>query len=187
MTNQDGAKRNTPRLLRVLVYGTLKRGMWNHERFCAGALSIEEAVVCGRLYEMDCGLPVLKVPEADILAHGTADPCADVTVQARFEAEMAQTPRPARQRPHTARLGACSRGTHDVRRPRGTSSAPGPVGGLPPGRIGPLQSRPVADPGRLFRSSGVALRGKPYSPARLQAASARQLASLKAHSTRYRS
>ncbi len=94
MTNQEDAKPNTPSLLRVLVYGTLKRGMWNHERFCTGALSIEEAVVRGRLYETDCGLPVLQVPEADILAHGTADPCADVAAQARFEAEMAQHPDP---------------------------------------------------------------------------------------------
>lgn len=92
MTYQEDAKRNTPGLLRIFVYGTLKRGMWNHERFCAGALSIEEAVVCGRLYEMDCGLPVLQVTEADILAHGTTDPCADVGTQARFEAEMAQQP-----------------------------------------------------------------------------------------------
>ena len=94
MTNQEDAKRNTTGLLRVLVYGTLKRGMWNHERFCAGAVSIEEAVVRGRLYEMHCGLPVLQVPEADILAHGTADPCADVAAQACFDAEMAQHPDP---------------------------------------------------------------------------------------------
>lgn len=92
MTCQDDAKRNTRDPLRVFVYGTLKRGMWNHERFCAGAVSIKEAVVRGRLYEMDCGLPVLQVPEADILAHGTADPCADVAAQTRFEAEMAQHP-----------------------------------------------------------------------------------------------
>lgn len=92
MTCQDDAKRNTNDLLRVFVYGTLKRGMWNHERFCAGALTIEEAVVSGRLYEMDCGLPVLQVPEADILAHGSADPRADVGTQACLEAEMAQHP-----------------------------------------------------------------------------------------------
>lgn len=92
MTHQEDAKRNTNDLLRVFFYGTLKRGMWNHERFCAGALSIEEAVVRGRLYEMDCGLPVLQVPDADILAHGTADPRVDVAIQARFEAVMAQHP-----------------------------------------------------------------------------------------------
>lgn len=94
MTNQDGARRNTPDFLKVFVYGTLKRGMWNHEQFCAGAVSIKEAVVRGRLYETDCGLPVLQVPEADILAHGTADPCADVAAQKRFEAKMAQHPDP---------------------------------------------------------------------------------------------
>lgn len=109
MTNQDDAKPNTPGLLRVFVYGTLKRGMWNHEGFCAGAVSIEEAVVCGRLYEMDCGLPVLQVPEADILAHGTADPCADVVAQARFEAEMAQHPDP-RARGRTRRGWGLVRG-----------------------------------------------------------------------------
>lgn len=94
MTNQDHTKRNTPGFLKVFVYGTLKRGMWNHERLCAGAVSIEEAMVRGRLYETDCGLPVLQVPGADILARGTADPCADVATQARFEAEMAQHPDP---------------------------------------------------------------------------------------------
>ena len=91
MTYKD-AKRNTRGLLHIFVYGTLKRGMWNHARFCAGARSIKEAVVRGRLYEMDCGLPALQVPEADILAHGTADPRADVATQARFMAEMAQHP-----------------------------------------------------------------------------------------------
>jgi len=92
MMHQEDAKRNTRSLLHIFVYGTLKRGMWNHTRFCAGARSIKEAVVRGRLYEMDCSLPVLQVPEADILVHGTADPRADVGTQARFEAEMAQHP-----------------------------------------------------------------------------------------------
>jgi len=90
MKDQEDAKLNTPGLLRIFVYGTLKRGMWNHERFCARAISIEEAVVRGRLYEIGSGLPVLQVPEPDILAHGTADPRADVATQARFTAEMAQ-------------------------------------------------------------------------------------------------
>ncbi|HOV76239.1 MAG TPA: gamma-glutamylcyclotransferase [Candidatus Hydrogenedentes bacterium] len=92
MTNQDDAKRNTSGHLRLFAYGSLKRGFWNHERFCAGAVSIEEAVVRGRLYETTSGLPVLQVPEAEILANGTAAPCADVATQARFEAEMAQHP-----------------------------------------------------------------------------------------------
>ncbi|MBW1987856.1 MAG: gamma-glutamylcyclotransferase, partial [Deltaproteobacteria bacterium] len=43
----------------LFVYGTLKRGCWNHERFCRGVLSVEEAVVRGRLYELPSGIPVL--------------------------------------------------------------------------------------------------------------------------------
>jgi len=80
---------NATGLLRLFVYGTLKRGYWNHERFCRGVLSVEEAVVRGRLYELPSGIPVLEVPEADVLAHGTADPLADVATQARLAAEFA--------------------------------------------------------------------------------------------------
>ena len=35
------------------------------------------------------GPPVLEVPEAAVLAHGTADPLADVATQARLAAEFA--------------------------------------------------------------------------------------------------
>jgi len=46
-------------------------------------------VVRGHLYKMPSGIPVLRVPEADILAHGTVDPLADVATQARFAGELA--------------------------------------------------------------------------------------------------
>ncbi len=109
MTYKDDAKSHTSGLLRLFVYGTLKRGLWNHDRFCAGAVSIEEAVVRGRLYETESGLPVLQVPGADILAHGTAAPCADVATQARFEAEAAQHPN-LRAKGHTRRAWQLVRG-----------------------------------------------------------------------------
>jgi len=89
MNPNEPPKENTTGLLRLFVYGTLKRGCWNHERFCRGVLSVEEAVVRGRLYELPSGIPVLEVPEADVLAHGTADPLADVATQARLAAEFA--------------------------------------------------------------------------------------------------
>ncbi len=89
MNPNEPPKENTTGLLRLFVYGTLKRGYWNHERFCRGVLSVEEAVVRGRLYELPSGIPVLAVPEADVLAHGTADPLADVATQARLAAEFA--------------------------------------------------------------------------------------------------
>ena len=89
--------------LRLFVYGTLKQGYWNHERFCRGVLSVEEAVVRGRLYELPSGIPVLEVPEADVLAHGTADPLADVATQARLAAEFAAR---AAQHPDPGKNGA---------------------------------------------------------------------------------
>ncbi len=89
MNPNEPPKENTTGLLRLFVYGTLKRGCWNHERFCRGVLSVEEAVVRGRLYELPSGIPVLEVPEADVLAHGTADPLTDVATQARLAAEFA--------------------------------------------------------------------------------------------------
>jgi len=99
-------------ILRLFVYGTLKRGCWNHDRFCRGVLSVEEAVVRGRLYEMPSGIPVLQVPEEDILAHGTADPLADVATclradthrqaQARFAGDLASILEPV---PESATAG----------------------------------------------------------------------------------
>jgi len=75
-------------LLKLFVYGTLKRGYWNYNRFCQGVLSVEAAVVRGRLYELPAGFPVLKVPEEDILAHGTSDPIVDVATQQRLAEEL---------------------------------------------------------------------------------------------------
>ncbi len=76
-------------LLRLFVYGTLKRGYWNHDRFCKGALHIEEARVRGRLYELPSGIPVLEVPDADVLAVGTSDTLADVITQERLPEQPA--------------------------------------------------------------------------------------------------
>ena len=68
-------------ILRIFVYGTLKRGYWNQQRFCAQARSIEPAVVWGRLYHLHAGFPALEVPEGLILARGTDDPLADARRQ----------------------------------------------------------------------------------------------------------
>jgi len=50
---------HNPQLLRLFVHGTLKRGCWNHDRFCRGVLDVQEAVVRGRLHEIPSGIPVL--------------------------------------------------------------------------------------------------------------------------------
>ncbi len=67
----------------VLVYGTLKRGQWNHDRFCRHAIDIRPATTVGRLYDLPAGFPALEVPDAAILAVGTGDPLADAETQAR--------------------------------------------------------------------------------------------------------
>ena len=84
---------NTSGMLRLFVYGTLKRGFWNHDRFCRGVLTVEDAVVCGCLFETSSGIPVLMVPEEDILAVGTINPRADVATQAHVTARMSN-PKP---------------------------------------------------------------------------------------------
>ena len=72
---------DAPGLFRLFVYGTLKRGYWNHDTYCRSAVSVEEATVRGRLYELPSGIPVLEVPDEDILAIGTDDPIADTRTQ----------------------------------------------------------------------------------------------------------
>ncbi len=71
----------------VFVYGTLKRGFANHDRFCRTAIDIQPATVWGRLYDLGA-YPALEVPEESILAHGTTDPLADAATQARHAAHM---------------------------------------------------------------------------------------------------
>ena len=109
MNPNEPSKENTTGILRLFVYGTLKRGYWNHDRFCRGVLDVQEAVVRGRLYEMPSGIPVLEVPETDILAHGTADPLADVATQARFARDLASILEPVPDKSAGQRIWTCQR------------------------------------------------------------------------------
>ncbi|MDR2353180.1 MAG: gamma-glutamylcyclotransferase [Deltaproteobacteria bacterium] len=84
-------KKATPKrnenILRLFVYGSLKRGHWNHRRFCATVLTIQPAEVWGRLYHLPGGYPAIELPEDRILAEGTIDPIAD-TQKLHFEREL---------------------------------------------------------------------------------------------------
>ena len=71
-----------PGVLKLFVYGTLKRGFRNHDRFCRGFLEVREAQVRGRLYDGP-GYPFLEVPDEDVLALGTSRPLDDVVTQER--------------------------------------------------------------------------------------------------------
>jgi len=97
MNPTEPLKPNTNGMLRLFVYGTLKRGFWNHYRFCRGVVTVEDALVRGRLFETSSGIPILQVPEEDILAVGTTDPLADVATQVRVVARMSNPePTPGR-------------------------------------------------------------------------------------------
>ena len=85
MNPNEPSKANTSAILKLFVYGTLKRGYWNHDRFCAQAISIEPATVWGRLYHLAAGFPALEVPENTILAQGTNDPLTDAVTQGRID------------------------------------------------------------------------------------------------------
>jgi gamma-glutamylcyclotransferase (GGCT)/AIG2-like uncharacterized protein YtfP len=68
-------------MISIFVYGTLKQGYCNHNRYCRGAVSIESASVWGRLYALPQGYPGLIVPKENILATGTTNPTADAELQ----------------------------------------------------------------------------------------------------------
>ena len=64
---------DAPPLLRVFVYGTLKRGFSNHH-YCAGYRACRKATVIGRLYGSDqVSYPYLAVPKETLLGEGSSD------------------------------------------------------------------------------------------------------------------
>ena len=93
---ESGIIPGTIRMLKLFVYGTLKRGYRNHDTYCQGALEIREAQVCGRLYDGP-GFPVLEVPDEDVLACGTADALADAATQRRLSERAGKDPGPTRK------------------------------------------------------------------------------------------
>lgn len=78
--------------LRLFVYGTLKRGWWNHERFCVGHVELREAEVLGRLYQLPAGYPMLRVPDETVLGEGSGAARADLALQARMDRVLALHP-----------------------------------------------------------------------------------------------
>jgi gamma-glutamylcyclotransferase (GGCT)/AIG2-like uncharacterized protein YtfP len=72
----------------MFFYGTLKRGERNHERFCGGALNVEEGAVRGDVYDLPFGYPALVVPGESIYAFGTGDFARDAEEQWRLGREL---------------------------------------------------------------------------------------------------
>ena len=76
--------RDAATLVSLFFYGTLKRGHANHDRYCRGALRVEEATLRGKLYDLPFGFPALVVPEEDVRATGSADPVHDASEERRI-------------------------------------------------------------------------------------------------------
>src|SRR5215212_6592155 len=70
----------------LFVYGTLKRGQRNYERFYQDLDTAQEATVQGQLYELPYGFPALIVPNADVLATGTTNYLTDLKTQNHTQA-----------------------------------------------------------------------------------------------------
>jgi len=80
----------TPHPIHLAVYGTLKRGHWNHKVFCANAVRVEPLLLPGRLYAFESGIPALVLNASDILAFGTCDPLSDAATQYEIALLMAE-------------------------------------------------------------------------------------------------
>jgi gamma-glutamylcyclotransferase (GGCT)/AIG2-like uncharacterized protein YtfP len=78
-----GARLGDGSPLVMFFYGTLKRGERNHERYCGGALRVEEGAVRGDVYDLPFGYPALVVPEESIHDFGTGDSRRDAEEQWR--------------------------------------------------------------------------------------------------------
>jgi gamma-glutamylcyclotransferase (GGCT)/AIG2-like uncharacterized protein YtfP len=68
-------------LLRLFVYGSLKRGFGNHRRYCRGVRSVEVISIPGQLYRLPSGYPGLVLRESRILARGTRNLLADLEAE----------------------------------------------------------------------------------------------------------
>ena len=47
--------------VKIFVYGTLKKGYRNHDRYCGNAICIEPATVNGKLYDTGWGFPAMQL------------------------------------------------------------------------------------------------------------------------------
>lgn len=68
--------------LQVFVYGTLKRGGRNFERYCREVVSIEHAAVRGRLFHLlEWNCPMLEIAPEAVLHQGSHNYQSDLSLQ----------------------------------------------------------------------------------------------------------
>jgi len=83
-------------MFRLFVYGSLKRGLEYHDRFCTDAETITPATLQGQLFHLEEGYPGLILPASAILAYGSADYLHDLEVQDQHISPPALPAIPAR-------------------------------------------------------------------------------------------
>ncbi|YAF96307.1 MAG: gamma-glutamylcyclotransferase [Nodularia sp. CChRGM 3473] len=72
-------KAKVPGLVRVFVYGTLKPGEANYQKYCAGkVMNAKRAVVLGRLFTLPMGYPAMTPGEGSV--HGYLLSFADLGI-----------------------------------------------------------------------------------------------------------
>ncbi|OQA87769.1 MAG: Gamma-L-glutamyl-butirosin B gamma-glutamyl cyclotransferase [bacterium ADurb.Bin236] len=86
----------------VFVYGTLKRGQRNHDRFCGDALTIESAVTTGRLYQTPYGFPAMfDAPDGQVFGEVMTFPDIEKTLE---RLDKLEGYRPGDSRSHYLRI-----------------------------------------------------------------------------------
>lgn len=88
----DGSGGEVSAELAVFVYGTLLEGVENHAYFCRGATAVLPAWAWGRLYMWAPNIPILEVPEAQVLLRGSATLDRDLSEAASWSGGAEQAP-----------------------------------------------------------------------------------------------
>lgn len=65
----------------LFVYGTLKRGLRYHDRFCSSMLAAKAAVTIGRLFDTPYGYPMMTMPARYHWIHGSSDLVRDMATR----------------------------------------------------------------------------------------------------------
>ena len=66
----------------LLCYGTLMEGERNHRRYCGHALTIEPAVIAGKLYHLPVGFPAMvEADDGEVFGEAMTFPDLDATLR----------------------------------------------------------------------------------------------------------
>jgi gamma-glutamylcyclotransferase (GGCT)/AIG2-like uncharacterized protein YtfP len=87
----------------LFVYGTLKKGFPNHERFFPRCVGLEAASMAGNLFASTPFFPVMEIPPENVLMVGSLDVLADLRA-ASLSRPGARKPKGPRERARYGRV-----------------------------------------------------------------------------------